>query len=519
MLSNDEKNWQSWRFTRGWYILWCVLGLVMAIGLYAYFCQLYEGEVVTGMRDMGTMRGVPWGLYIVFVVYFIGISFAGITIAVLVRLLNLRELRPIARMAELLTIISLILGALSILADVGQPLRAFFNLFRYARPQSPFFGTFSLVVSGYLLASLVYFYLEGRRDAAILAQGNRLTWFYRLWAAGYQNTDAQIARHSRSSFWLAIAIFPLLVTAHSTLGFVFGLQVGRPGWFSTIQAPAFVILAGVSGVGMLIIIAALIRWFSGETEKLNEDVFKRMSNFLLLFTMVYLYFMVVEWLSTIYTGHHHEREVMHAILFGEYAWIYWGSIVCLVVPAIVLFGQWLLDRYNLSLGRYNLGLIVASGIMVNLAAIGKRYILVIPSQTHGTLLPYGTGSYSPSWVELAIIAGLFALGIFFYTLFMKIFPIMELAEPETEEKKLHISWQGVSRRALIAIIMVVVGFALQAISYLYLAAPIGIPTGPEFSDPRVPFAAFFFIIGVVIVFLAAVVYELMPDREEKLSNV
>ena len=68
-------------------------------------------------------------------------------------------------------------------------------------------------------------------------------------------------------------------------------------------------------------------------------------------------------------------------------------------------------------------------------------------------------------------------------------------------------------RVLLTLLMVVAGFALQAVSYFYLTAPLGIPSSPVYSDPRVPFAPLIFIVGVMLVFLAAVVYELMPDKQ------
>jgi hypothetical protein len=68
-------------------------------------------------------------------------------------------------------------------------------------------------------------------------------------------------------------------------------------------------------------------------------------------------------------------------------------------------------------------------------------------------------------------------------------------------------------RGTIAILMVAGGFLLQAVSYFFLAAPLGKPVSPAFSDPRVPFAPALFIAGVVLVFLAAVVYELLPERQ------
>ena len=68
-----------------------------------------------------------------------------------------------------------------------------------------------------------------------------------------------------------------------------------------------------------------------------------------------------------------------------------------------------------------------------------------------------------------------------------------------------------SRRSRIALLMIVVGFGLLASSYFVLAAPwvtSGVPSGeaPLLGAPAL------FIAGVVLVFLAAVVYEVLPER-------
>lgn len=398
-----------------------LLGLI-AQGLNALYAQLTEGLVVTGLRDIGTMGGSTWGLYIAFDVYFVGVSFAGITTAALVRLLNLRHLRAVSRMAEVLTIVSLILAAFTVLPDLGQPLRGVLHLLKYARPQSPFFGTFTMVIAGYLFASLVYFFLDSRRDAAVCARmPGRLQWLYRLWAAGYRGTPGERERHQRVSFWLSLAILPMLVIAHSTLGFVFGLQVGRPGWFSALQAPAFVILAGVSGVGLLIVITAVVRRALGAEDRLPLEIFRWLGNFLMVLTAAYIYFMLVDWLTATYAAPVHESRVTHAIFFGQYARIYWTSVAALVIAFYLLLRQFLT-------GRYGIPVLVLSGGLVNVAAVGKRLLIVVPSQTHGALLPYPAGAYSPTWVEYSIIGGLVALGILLYVLFAKVFPIIELPE-------------------------------------------------------------------------------------------
>jgi molybdopterin-containing oxidoreductase family membrane subunit len=412
------------RFGAGGYALIVGLLAVVVWGLFAYSREFTEGLVVSGMRDIGTMGGATWGLYVSFVVYFVGVSFAGITTAAVIRLFNLNYMKPVARAAEVLTVVALLLAGPTILLDLGQPLRGIVNLFRYGRPQSPFFGTFTLVIAGYLFASLVYLYLDGRRDAAIMARiPSRLQGFYRVWAAGYRDTPAERDRHARVSFLLALAILPLLVTAHSTLGFVFGLQVGRPGWFSGLQAPAFVVMAGISGIGLLIVIAAVLRIVLPAREQLSLPIFRWLGNVLMILTIVYLYFVVVDWLTAVYQRSLAEEDVIDAIYNGEYAWLYWVSVACLVLAFLLLFGQFLLRRNSIAL-------IALSGLVVNIAAIGKRVLIVVPSQTHGTLLPYQSGSYNPTWVEYSVVIGLFALGTLLFVLFMKVFPIIEVPEAE-----------------------------------------------------------------------------------------
>lgn len=70
-------------------------------------------------------------------------------------------------------------------------------------------------------------------------------------------------------------------------------------------------------------------------------------------------------------------------------------------------------------------------------------------------------------------------------------------------------------RTVVALSWIVAGFALQGVSYFLLGAQLGVPASPAFSNPRVPFAPLLFVLGVVLVFLTAVVYELLPEKEER----
>jgi hypothetical protein len=70
-------------------------------------------------------------------------------------------------------------------------------------------------------------------------------------------------------------------------------------------------------------------------------------------------------------------------------------------------------------------------------------------------------------------------------------------------------------RRILTLSLVGGGFVIQAVSYFLLAAPLGVPTTEAFSNPRVPLAAGVFVLGVVTVFLAAVVYEVLPSEWDR----
>ncbi|MFQ5947270.1 MAG: hypothetical protein ACE5KX_00235 [Acidimicrobiia bacterium] len=69
-------------------------------------------------------------------------------------------------------------------------------------------------------------------------------------------------------------------------------------------------------------------------------------------------------------------------------------------------------------------------------------------------------------------------------------------------------------RRTIGFLMIAGGLVLMVVSYFFLAAPWG-ASGVEFSNPRVPFAPLLFVIGVMALFAAGLIYELLPDRKKK----
>jgi hypothetical protein len=69
-------------------------------------------------------------------------------------------------------------------------------------------------------------------------------------------------------------------------------------------------------------------------------------------------------------------------------------------------------------------------------------------------------------------------------------------------------------RIIVAGTAFVFGTALAVVAYFAMGAPIGTPTNEGFSNPRVPFAATLFVLGVSVALFSLVLYEVIPERRK-----
>jgi molybdopterin-containing oxidoreductase family membrane subunit len=478
---------------------WAIIGLSLCgvgFGVYSFLFQEHGGDIVTGLRMPG-FGGAAWGLYIAAYVYFVGVSFAGIVVAALSRLFEVKVLKPVTRIAEVLTITSLLAGAACVVADLGRPFDGLTKLPRFAKPASPFFGTFTLVVAGYLFSSLIYFFLDGRRDAVKVAAVDRspLRIVYRLWGSGYQDSAEERARHRRVSFWLSIFILPMLVTASSTLGFVFGIQSGRPGWYSALQAPAFVVLAATSGTGILILVTLAARRVFRLA--IGDDTLRWLGNLMWILACVYLYFILVEELTAGYAAPSADRAIAHEVTSGHFRTEFWIVVCGLFLTAMIPFLMWVRNRVSM-------GWLAVAAITGNVAAVFRRMLIVVPSQTHGALLPVEKGGfYTPQWMEIGLVVGLASVVVLLIFAFGRFFPYV----PSGEEPKKAV-WPPPFElpRTLVTGLTILGAGALVVIGLL--------DSFRSFShgetDPRFPGSPIVFAGGVILLFVGAALYEIMP---------
>ncbi|MHC4795004.1 MAG: NrfD/PsrC family molybdoenzyme membrane anchor subunit [Planctomycetota bacterium] len=402
-------------------VFYIFMGGLSLLLLYWLFNVAKQTMIGHGVQGGGT-KGAAWGMIIANIVHLIGISHVGIAISASVRILNLKRYIPLARIAELVTLVSMTAAVTNITLDVGRPDRFLLNTVLHGQIHSPFAWSMT-VISWYVIGSSIYLYLAMRRDLAIcswMIPGKR--WIYRILAIGY--TDSQEVRetHEWSVWWCAVIILPIMISVHSVYGWVFGLQPGRPGWFNPIMAPYFVLGAIVSGFSAMILILAIIRKIYGWHKFIPDRTFKGLGTFLGFVTFLYMYFMFSEILTGQYSPPEAEHVLWNDYLWGRFAWISWPALI-----GGLFFPFWLLFIQGVNNRICSVPLTVIAAIFINLALWTIRFLIVVPS-FYNPHLPYRIAPYTPTAIELTVMLGTWVLGIFLFAILLKIVPVIELSE-------------------------------------------------------------------------------------------
>jgi molybdopterin-containing oxidoreductase family membrane subunit len=408
---------------KGYYALILFLVAVVAWGFYAYIVQLRYGLITTGMRDQ-----VIWGLYITNFVFFIGISHAGTLISAILRVSNAGWRTPVTRMAEMITVVALMVGAVQPVIDMGRPDRVL-NMIFFGRFQSPLMWDI-MAITSYLTGSLIYFYLPTIPDFALMrdrlgagASSIRRK-IYTFLGVGWKGTPQQHKRLEKAIGIMAITIIPIAVSVHTVVSFIFSMTL-RPGWDSTVFGIYFVIGAIFSGIATIIILMVIFRKFHHLEEYLTERHFRNLGWLLLVSLILYTYLTFSEYLTVAYKMEVEEKHLFEILMQGTNALWFWIFVVAgLVVPAFLI----ILRRGP------TIPMILIAAVLVNIGMWIKRFVIVVPT-LEVPLMPYEFGSYTPTWVEVSITAGTFAAFILILAIFAKVVPLISIWEVAEEVEK------------------------------------------------------------------------------------
>ena len=192
-----------------------ILLLTLGVAGYAFYLQVAYGHGVTGMRDY-----VVWGIFIVNFMFLIGLSYAGAIIAGFLHLFKAQWGKPLIRLAQLMTLASVIVGPIFILLCVGRFDRLY-HLFIYPRLQSPL--TWDVIaVMTLLVGSFLFLYLGLIRDFAVYRDSNLNIpkWkhnLYRWLALGYNGLESQKKLLLSSQNLMAFLLIPISIMVASIL--------------------------------------------------------------------------------------------------------------------------------------------------------------------------------------------------------------------------------------------------------------------------------------------------------------
>ncbi|MEE9457761.1 MAG: NrfD/PsrC family molybdoenzyme membrane anchor subunit [bacterium] len=432
-------------------VILVILGVAVGVFLATAVYQTVRGHIVHGVGNQ-----YSWGIMVANIVNLIGISHVGIAISAFVRIMRLERYKQLARLAELVTFTALTAAVINIGLDVGRLDRFVPYVVWFGRWHSPFVWSMT-VITAYFLASIVYLYLAMRSDLAQCATlVPRRKRFYEFLSLGYSDTEGERKAHTRTIWWLAVLIIPVMVSVHSVYGLIFGLQAGRPGWFNPFMAPYFVLGAVVSGFSAMVLVVAILRKVFRWESVFPPYIFRGLGTFLGFMTLLYIYFMLTELLTGQYGPPAKDWEVFYDILHGTFRWYSWTFFVGgLVIPFFLLFIQWVRKKASIALT-----VVAASAIFVSMWVM--RALIVIPSFYHAHFL-YSFEPYRPTWVEWVLVFGCYAVAGFFYLILCKIVPVLELPAKEAASGGTSVlpTW----RKALVVITAIAgVGLIVAGIS-------------------------------------------------------
>jgi len=213
------------------YKVWVVfLLIIFGIGFLNYLRQLNYGLGITGMS-----RDVSWGLYIGQFTFLVGVAASAVMLVLPYYLHNYKVFGKITILGEFLAVASVTMCLSFIVADLGQPARAF-NVLLYPTPNSVLFWDM-VVLNGYLFLNIVI-----------------------GWAVlGAERRSAPPPKWVKPLIYLSI---PWAISIHTVTAFLYAGLPGRGFWLSAIMAPRFLGSAFAAGPSLLILICLFLRKYT-----------------------------------------------------------------------------------------------------------------------------------------------------------------------------------------------------------------------------------------------------------------
>ncbi|MBI3910279.1 MAG: polysulfide reductase NrfD [Armatimonadetes bacterium] len=404
-------------------VVLAVLGLLAVVGLPVLFYRLGAGLGVTRLGS-----GVPWGLWVAFYIYFIGLSAGSFLLSTLIYVFKNEKLEPLGRLAVLQAFVCLVTGMTFILVDLGHWERFWHPL---VYPQWRSVLTWEiwayLIYTAVLLAELWFLM---RCDLARWAEEAR--WeaqrLYKILSLGFHCPTNEMEWRvcdTQTRRWLMILGvigIPVALLVHGGTGAIFAVVKARPAWYTPIFPVVFIVSALASGGGLLL----LLRTFLAPRSDNDRDTLCTLARLTGGFLVLDLGLLFLEFLVGTYGGIPDHVAPYRLMAFGPFWWVFWVQQLLLgaVVPLLLIYIR--TDRA----GAFRLGL---AGLLIILGIFGVRLNIVIPALAapilpgfdHALASARLSSLYVANWVEWLSSLGIVAAAALAALAAMRLLPMTE----------------------------------------------------------------------------------------------
>lgn len=326
-----------------WFRRLVALGLVgLAFGAYGIYQRL-----AFGLNPVAFGSYVPWGLWVAFYLFFLGLSAGAFLVTILAYVLNLKHFEGIGPLSAFVVLIVLFCEVQFILLDLGTMHRAFYQFFLTPSFTSIMLWGFILFNSMVLLYAVkTFLLLRGgliRRAAENKGPAGKI---YGLLALGRKTYTGEMSR--RDNKWVHIIAWislPVGLLFYGANGAFFAILMNRPIWNSALTPLLFVVAALLSGGALIAFLTHVFR----QKDPLNPEgvcaedrLCLDLGKVILFLLAALLVLEAMQFFVGYQTAKTNIVTSLDLMVKGQGAWVFWvvhvlvGSLIPL---ALLIFGR------------------------------------------------------------------------------------------------------------------------------------------------------------------------------------
>jgi predicted membrane protein len=320
-----------------------------------------------------------WSVLIVVYPYVTGLVAGAFIMASLVRVLKVKALEPIYRLALLTALAFLLCATLPLLFHLGHPERCF-EIMMTPHFSSPM-AMFGFVYAWYLMAVLLLeLWFDYRRDFVEWGktQSGLRGLIYRAFTLGVTdlsepalNLDAKLGR------FISIVGIPSAFLLHGYVGFIFGSIKANPWWGNVLMPIIFILSAVVSGMALCVFAYMFLCW----ARRITADMrcLDLMIRFLFYALVLDASIEGLDWLHRLYSA----EEGIDALKYLATSKLFYTLLIgqaCLgtLVPLVLLGGIQLIGRKVAEVNRRRIYFTCTALILAGV--LSMRWNVVIGGQ-------------------------------------------------------------------------------------------------------------------------------------------